>query len=56
MAFTAGIEGTGLHGALMVLDPSFTATRLIKLLRLPPTLPAAAFLNDRLQALIRPAR
>ncbi|THD24148.1 hypothetical protein D915_005231 [Fasciola hepatica] len=55
-AFTEGIDGTGLHGAYMVLDPTFDLARLMKHLHLPASVATAHKLDEHLQALLRPAR
>ncbi|KAA0197642.1 hypothetical protein FBUS_04758 [Fasciolopsis buskii] len=55
-AFTQGIDGTGLHGAYMVLDPTFDLARLMKHLHLPASVATAHKLDEHLQALLRPAR
>ncbi|KAF8571799.1 hypothetical protein P879_00914 [Paragonimus westermani] len=54
--FTRGIDGTGLHGAYMVLDPTFDVYRLMKHLHLPANIAAAHKLDEHLQALLKPAR
>ncbi|KAF7233580.1 hypothetical protein EG68_09190 [Paragonimus skrjabini miyazakii] len=54
--FTRGIDGTGLHGAYMVLDPTFDVVRLMKHLHLPANIAAAHKLDEHLQALLKPAR
>ncbi|VDP86280.1 unnamed protein product [Echinostoma caproni] len=55
-AFTEGIDGTGLHGAYMVLDPTFDLTRLMKHLHIPLSVATAHKLDEHLQALLKPAR
>ncbi|CAL8101302.1 unnamed protein product [Calicophoron daubneyi] len=54
--FTKGIEGTGLHGAYMVLDPSFDVIRLMKHLHLPASIAVAHKLEENLYSLLKPAR
>ena len=54
--FVQGIEGSGLHGAYMVLDPSFDVMRLMKHLHIPSTVATAFKLDEKLQALLKPAR
>ncbi|KER32662.1 hypothetical protein T265_01347 [Opisthorchis viverrini] len=55
-AYTHGINNTGLHGAYMVLDPTFNVNRLVKQLRLPQTMVSNYNLDARLQELLKPAR
>ncbi|TGZ75602.1 hypothetical protein CRM22_000248 [Opisthorchis felineus] len=55
-AYTHGISNTGLHGAYMVLDPTFSVNRLVKQLRLPQTMVSNYNLDARLQEILKPAR
>ncbi|CAI2737047.1 unnamed protein product [Dicrocoelium dendriticum] len=54
--FTQGIEGTGLHGAYMVLDPQFDTNRLMKYIHLPANVASLYQLDSHLQALLKSAR
>ena len=55
--FADNLKESGVHGALIVLEPTFTADSLASCLHIPPSkLYIRRHLQTELEALVKPAR